>query len=228
MNMKKKNTSITPQYYEFLKLVAANNNREWFQAHKEVFNEEVYEPFKSLTEEVIGLMQQEDPQIQIDFKQAAFRFYRDTRFSVDKSPYKLWMGAVVNRVGRKNTRYPELYFQFGPGENFIATGLYRPDKETLNTIRTAIAQNPDAFKAVITDKAVYEFFPEGFQGDKNKRLPHKDWMQLAKDCPYILNKQFYTIRYYTPQDIMRPGLAAFIVAHYRALEKFNQWLLGLY
>jgi len=218
---------ITPQYYNFLKEVAANNNRDWFKAHKEQFDETVFLPFKALTETVIEKMQKIDSEIHINFKQAAFRFYRDTRFSADKSPYKLWMGAAVSRIGRKNTQYPELYFQFGPGENFIATGLYRPDKETLYQIRSKIAENPKEFEAVLNDKTFLKIFPDGIQGERNKRLPVKEWQQLAEKYPVVLNKQFFAVNFYSPDDIMRPDLADFIIAHYKATEVFNQWLFAI-
>jgi uncharacterized protein (TIGR02453 family) len=226
--MKNNSNIITPQYYNFLMEVAANNNRDWFKAHKEQFDVTVFLPFKVLTETVIEKMQRIDSKIQINFKQAAFRFYRDTRFSPDKSPYKLWMGAAVSRIGRKNTKYPELYFQFGPGENFIATGIYRPDKDTLYHIRSKIAENPEEFEAVIKDKTFLKMFPDGIQGERNKRLPVKAWQQLAEKHPVILNKQFFAVNFYRPEYIIRPGLADFIVAHYKATEVFNQWLLNLY
>jgi len=220
------NNYIDKSFYDFLKEVAANNNREWFKLHKDRYEKYVFLPFKAITERVINLMQQIDPAIQIDFKKSTFRFYRDTRFSKDKSPYKLWMGAAVSREGRKNTRYPEIYFQLGPGENFIAAGLYRPDKETLYKIRQKITDNPKAFEAAVTHPDVYQFFPDGFQGEKNKRLPVKQWQMLAKVNPFILNKQFYTIRYYTPEKIInQENLPEFIVAHYQAVHRFNEWLL---
>ncbi len=219
---------ITPQFYEFIKDIAANNNREWFNERKKRFETDVFMPFKELTEQVISLMQQIDPEIQIDYKQAAFRFYRDTRFSKDKSPYKLWMGAAVSREGRKNTRYPEIYFQFGPGENFIAGGLYRPDKETLYRIREKIAKNPEEFEAILYDKDILKQFPDGFKGERNKRLPVKHWQELSKTYPFLLNKQFYTIMHYIPQEILeKADLPAFIVQHYKAMQKFNDWLLAI-
>ena len=222
--MKKKH--ILPQFYELFKLLAANNNREWFMEHKNEFEKYVFMPFKRLTEEVIFLMQRIDPAIHIIYKDAAFRFYRDIRFSQDKSPYKLWMGAVVNRIGRKNTRYPEVYFQFGPGENFIAVGLYRPDKETLFKIRKKIAAQPDVFQHVNEDKFFRSFFPEGIQGEKNKRLP-KEWMSVAEKQPLLYNKQFYAIKYFTPDEIVNTDLARLIVSHYQAMHLFNDWLMDL-
>jgi len=214
---------ITDNYYQFFKQLAANNNRDWFHVHKDSYQADVLTPFTKLTENVIEKTRTLYPAISIMYKDAAFRIYRDTRFSKDKTPYKLWMGAVVNPIGRKNTQFPEIYFQFGPGENFIAAGLYRPDKETLQKIRLAIANNPDAFNLIIKDPKMRKFFPEGILGERNKRLP-KELMKIADKQPFILNKQFYTIAYYTPEDIMRNDLVDFIVAHYQAMEKFNEWL----
>ncbi|HFX17823.1 MAG TPA: DUF2461 domain-containing protein [Flavobacteriales bacterium] len=219
--------SLTPEYFNFLKELAANHNREWFQTNKNRFEQHVSAPFTALTQNVIYLMQQIDPQINIDYKQAAFRFYRDTRFSADKSPYKLQMSAVVSRMGRQNTHYPEVYYQFGPGDNFIAVGLYRPDKDTLTKIRQAITEHPQAFDEMIQQPDILKYFPNAWQGERNKRLLNKQWQQLAKQQPYLLNKQFYAITHYSPQDLLCPDLPQFIVAHYQSAHAFNEWLLKL-
>ncbi len=225
--MKHLSPTLQPCFFDFFVKLAANNNRDWFQAHKNMFQRQVFEPFKSLTEAVIERMQGIHPDIYIKYKEAAFRIYRDTRFSKDKTPYKLWMGAVVNPVGRKNTRYPELYFQFGPGENFIAVGLYRPDKEILTRIRNDMALRPENFALINENPDFRNFFSEGFQGQRNKRLPQQTWTKAAVKNPFILNKQFVAIRYYSPEEILRPDLVDFIVAHYRAAQPFNEWLYDL-
>jgi uncharacterized protein (TIGR02453 family) len=199
-------------------------NRDRFKSHKAVFERDVLLPFRELTEQVIQGIYRLDPSIHIDFKQAAFRIHRDTRFSKDKSPYKLWMGAVVSREGRKNTRWPEIYFQLGLHTNFIGAGLYRPDKETLNKIRYAIAENPGKFRAVLTDAEMLEYFPGGITGERNKRLPDKYLMEVSRECPYVLNKQFITFRSYPRERFIQPGIAGFIVAHYKAMAKFNAFL----
>ncbi len=217
---------ITSEFYNFFKDLAANNNREWFNAHKEKYTEHVFNPFKSLTENVIKKMSDIDPNIQITYKDAAFRIYRDIRFSADKSPYKLWMGAVVNRIGRKNSSFPEIYFQFGPGENFIAGGLYQPDKEILYKIREYIARHPKTFDKINNDEILRKYFPEGFQGERNKRLT-KEWMKIADQQAFILNKNFYTFRKYRPEEIMIKNLDEFIVSHYQAMQKWNSFLIKL-
>ncbi len=218
---------MTEAYYRFFKQLAANNNRDWFQAHKDEYLSNVFTPFKALTEEVIVRMNDIDPNIQITFKESAFRIYRDVRFSKDKSPYKLWLGAVVGRKGRKNTQYPEIYFQFGYEQNFIGAGLYRPDKTTLQNIRTAIADDPQAFDEILHDKEMLKYFPKGIQGECNKRLS-KEWMAVAAKQAYILNKQFFTYKELSKQEVIsKSNLALFITKHYLAMQRWNQFLIEI-
>ncbi len=218
---------ITPAYYRFFEELERHMNRDWFKAHKDVFERDVFYPFKELTERVIEKSREIDPGIQLDFKQAAFRIYRDTRFSNDKSPYKLWMGAAVSRMGRKNTMYPEIYFQFGLHQNFIAGGLYRPDKQVLFKIRQAIHEHPEIMDEIHHDQQLRKFFPEGLQGERNKRLPYKEWMETAKRQPFILNKNFYTFKTLDRNEVMRPDLDNFIVDHFGAMEKWNRFLMDV-
>ena len=226
--MRNNKTYIQPNFYHFFEELTVNNNRDWFKLQKYYYESAVLTPFKALTEEVISQMQEIDSYIKIDFKQAAFRLYRDIRFSEDKSPYKLWMGAVVSREGRKNTMMPEIYFQFGPEANFIAAGLYRPDRQTLYKIRNAIALNPDQFRKIKSDKKLNSFFPNGIQGLRNKRLPNKNWQVMAQNCPLLLNKQYYAVNYYSSDEIVNKlNLPQFIVSHYKAFKSFNDWLTSV-
>ncbi len=219
---------ITQAYYDFFDALKENMNRDWFKARKAEFETAVKEPFEQLVEEVISRMREIDPEIRIGYKEAAFRIYRDTRFSKDKSPYKLWMGAVVSRIGRKNRQFPEIYFQFGSEENFIGAGLYCPSKEMLSEIRSYIAANPDEIEAINNDPLMRRYFPKGLQGERNKRLPGKEWMQIARQQPLILNKQFYTYKTLERKDVIdNPDLAVQILAHYLAMDKFNSLIFKI-
>ena len=216
-------------FFDFFDRLAANMNREWFNAHKDIYRQNVYEPFYELTSRCLQLARAEiDPAIPADPRQAMFRIYRDTRFSADKSPYKLWMGAVVSRGGRKNSRWPELYFQFGHERNFIAGGLYRPDKEILARIRTAIATDPARIDRINNNGRLRRFFPGGLLGERNKRLPTKEWMQIARHQPFILNKQFYTYKEIPRSEILQiDDLARWIVDHFHAMQPWNDFLTEL-
>ena len=91
---------MDPILFEFLKDLQTNNNREWFQANKDRYNQAKF-AFESFINELIPKIREIDPLVDmITAKDCVFRIYRDVRFSGDKSPYKTNMGAYIARGGK--------------------------------------------------------------------------------------------------------------------------------
>ncbi len=217
-------TTLSKHFVSFFKELASNNDRDWFQANKSRFEEHVKVPFEALTTEVIGLMKKLDPEIKKEAKDCVFRIYRDTRFSKDKTPYKLHMSSVVGRGGRKDHTYPGVYFQIGIDGVAIAGGSWAPDKDRLTRIRTAIAADPKRFRKILDNKKFKQTFGS-MDGEKNKIIP-KEFQAAGELVPEIYNKSFhYWTEYKTQKDVMRPDLAKFIVDHFKIAHEFNAFLL---
>lgn len=99
---------------DFLKLLAANNNREWFHIHKSEYIR-VQSDFESLLGEVIVRLSLFDESIaHIHPAECTYRIYRDTRFSADKSPYKNHIGGYINARGKKSN-HCGYYIHLEPG-----------------------------------------------------------------------------------------------------------------
>src|SRR4051812_11704375 len=79
---------FSPEAMQFFRGLARNNNREWFQPRKAVFDEHVKQPMHALVEAVNAGMRPFAADYVTDPAKAVYRFYRDTRFSKDKTPYK--------------------------------------------------------------------------------------------------------------------------------------------
>jgi uncharacterized protein (TIGR02453 family) len=77
---------ITAGAFEFYEELQDNNNREWWQEHRDRYQSLVKEPLASLLEEL-------EPRFGPG---KLFRPNRDIRFSEDKSPYKTAQGAVAS------------------------------------------------------------------------------------------------------------------------------------
>src|SRR6266704_984434 len=95
--------------FKFLKDIAKNNNREWFEKNKHVdlqakssFEDFLVEMHKELLKFDEGLAS-------LNPRKIAFRIYRDIRFSKDKRPYKVNMGAGFSPNG-KMEQEPGYYF----------------------------------------------------------------------------------------------------------------------
>lgn len=205
---------FTQDYNEFLKELAANNDRDWFKARKKRYEASVKEPFKAFVADLIEAIGEHEPETKkLLPKTAIYRIYRDTRFSKDKTPYKLYNSAVVSPYGRKSMDYPGLYFQFGAGELWIGGGSYMPPKEELHNIRQSMSEQPDRVRKLLSDSVFVKRFGE-IRGDKNKRIP-KEFKEAHQDLPLIANKQFYFMAEYDDESIiLREDLIDFVVQHY--------------
>ena len=216
--------TLTKHFSAFFKELAGKNDREWFNANKDRFEEHVKAPFEKLTADVITLMKKLDPQIMVEAKDCVFRIYRDTRFSNDKTPYKTHMSAVVGRGGRKDHSYPGVYYQIGVDGVAIAGGCWEPDKDRLTRIRAVIAANPKRIRKILDNKKFKETFGN-LGGDKNKIIP-KEFQKAGELVPEIYNKSFhYWTEYKAQKDVQRDDLAKFIVDHYKVAKEFNAFLV---
>src|SRR3954471_498251 len=87
-------TAFPAEGLHFLKRLKRNNNRDWFNANKETYEQYVKQPMQDLVEILAGEFDKFAPEIQASPKVSLYRIYRDTRFSKDKSPYKTHVAAV--------------------------------------------------------------------------------------------------------------------------------------
>ena len=133
------------QVIDFLTQLERNNNREWFNAHKEEYRA-AQQRFDKLAEQVIiGISTFDQSVAGLTAKDCTYRIYRDTRFSADKSPYKCHMGAFICPEGKKSG-YAGYYLQVGPHEdgypcgNMLAAGHYTFEPQVLRIIREGHSQ----------------------------------------------------------------------------------------
>src|SRR5688572_31206626 len=114
------------QILKFLKAIAKNNNRDWFEKNKLTYLE-VKSQFEDFLETFHSeLIKVDETLASLNPRKQGFRIYRDVRFSKDKRPYKVNMGAGFSPRG-KMEQEPGFYIHIEPGKSFIAAGLYMPD-----------------------------------------------------------------------------------------------------
>ena len=96
---------FTPALFEFLRELADNNNREWFQDNKARYERDVRDALVQFVADFGDRLHEISPHMVADPKLSVgsiFRIYRDVRFSKDKSPYKTNAGMHFrHEVGRE-------------------------------------------------------------------------------------------------------------------------------
>ena len=134
--------------FEFLRGLAANNEKAWFEANRATYESAVRDPVAVLTGAVTTELTHRGVPLEGDVKRSAFRIHRDVRFSKDKRPYKTHAGVVWYRQGSGKNGAGVLYFHLDPEGCFAAAAFYRPEPEVLDSIRERIRVHPDRFAAV--------------------------------------------------------------------------------
>jgi len=178
-----------PEAFTFLRQLKRNNNREWFIAHKNIYELKVQAPMTELVMALGHALRQPAPEFLVDPKRAIYRIYRDIRFSPDKSPYKTHVAAIFVPRGVPKKTGACLYFHIEPAEVLIAGGVYMPDPATLRALRRHIAANWEDLLAITNERKFKKVFGN-LQGERLIRPPSG----FPADHPAIevlRQKQFY-------------------------------------
>jgi uncharacterized protein (TIGR02453 family) len=176
MNVEKKlQTADAPPYFrpealKFLRSLARNNDRDWFQPRKEVFESELKQPMLALARRINDAMLDFAPDHVRPAEKCVFRIYRDTRFSADKTPYKTHVAAWWLRAGLEKTSGGGFYLQVSAKDVCIAAGVYMPEREQLLRIRTWLLTHHAELRKLLKDRRLKKRFAE-FEGWPLTRPP---------------------------------------------------------
>lgn len=187
-----------PVIFQFLNNISANNNREWFNMHKDEY-QLAYTEFEKFLAKVIARISLFDPSIRgIQPKDCTYRIYRDTRFSADKTPYKTHIGGYINAKGKKSN-HCGYYLHIEAGKCMLAGGSLCLPSNILKAVRQSIFDNIDEFVSIVEDPAFKKYFPiigEDFIKTAPKGFP-KDFKYIKYlqcrqyTCAYMIPDNFY-------------------------------------
>jgi len=121
-----------PEAFKFFAQLAKNNNRDWFQSHKDVYERACRAPMKALMAAI-------DPPLGAGWMS---RINNDMRFNRDRDPYKTRVEASVKGF----------YLSVGAQGMYVGTGIYKPEPPVLRQLREAIAADASGRKlqAIVT------------------------------------------------------------------------------
>lgn len=207
---------------DFLELLKVNNNRDWFQANKKMYDAAKLE-MEAFVDNLIPQIAAFEPSVKyVTAKECMFRIFRDVRFSKDKSPYKTNMGAWITKGGRKSPG-PGYYLHIQPGESMLAGGVYMPEPDQLKKIRQEIYYNADEFKAILGNSSSKKYFDSLSDWDKQKLAPR----DFPKDFPDIdlLKYRHYTVAYMlSDKQLVSKDFAKLVVKVFSLMQPLNAFL----
>ncbi|MBE9461521.1 DUF2461 domain-containing protein [Dyadobacter subterraneus] len=199
--MSKEQQYIPASSLDFLKVLRENNNRDWFNVHKDEFIEQ-----QAFVEEFAGLLLNELNKHDLietpSGKKILHRIYRDTRFSKEKIPYKTnWSGSFTRATKQRRGGY---YFHIEPGNSFVAGGFQGPNAEDLKRIRDEISFDPAPLRKILNSKPFKDTFGT-LQGEQVKTTP-KGFGKNDPSIELLRFKQFLLIKRFSDDQVLSGSL----------------------
>jgi len=217
----------------FLRGLARNNRKAWFEAHRADYEELVKAPMRELIEEMDVRFPRFAPELVGDPRRSMFRIYRDVRFSKDKSPYKTHAACWFyhrdgsHAVGSEATGGGAgFYFQIAPGKSFMGGGMWMPPRNALTRLRESIAENPDRFEKVVTERRVVRRFGGLSDEAVLRRVPRG----YAADHPaarWLRFQSFIIGRWLSDGQAISARLPAQLEADFRLIVPLVRWINGV-
>jgi len=149
---------------QFLWGLALNNERSWFEAHREEYEKALRIPFQSLSKETAAIMNDRFPDK--DFTLHIARIYRDARRLFGRGPYKdhLWF-SLKQTSGLLCG--PMFWFEIGAAEFSYGVGFYSATPLQMEAFRKSVEANPAKLERLALQLNEQDKFR--LEGDEYKR-----------------------------------------------------------
>lgn len=181
----------------FLDGIKKQNSREWFTEHKEEYNAVRADFEEGISAAILRISEFDSSVKHLTVKDTTYRFYRDTRFSTDKSPYKTHLGAYIAAHGKK-AFHGGYYIHLEPGHCLVSCGNYWLPTNILTSCRNEIMANIDQWRKIVESKTFVETF--GHPGGNNWDSPKGFGLESLKTAPSGFPRDYEFIQYIRMKD----------------------------
>ena len=191
---------------KYLRVLMANNNREWYWEHKAEYDA-VRADFEEGVQLALGRIAAFDGTIaHLSVKDCTYRFNRDTRFSPDKSPYKNHLGAYIAAHGKK-ALHGGYYLHLEPDHCMVACGNYWLPTNILTACRNEIMANTDEWLKCVENKTFRKYYGSNAINSTEHPLDVASWdqpqgfgIERLKTCPSGFPRDWNHIEYLRMKD----------------------------
>ncbi len=213
----------TQTIMDYLTALAANNDREWYHAHKADYKA-ANALFEQLVQELIyGIGTFDNSVLHNVPKELTFKLVRNTRFSHDKSPYNPSFRAHISSQGKLPIPVG-YYIMLKPnGGTFLGGGLFADMFANATAmVRDYISAHPDEWNDTITDAAFNKYFT--VKGTALKNVP-AGYDKNNPQAEYLKFKSWY-VEYFIPDEDACDGekLIQTSLEVFKAMKPFNDYL----
>jgi uncharacterized protein (TIGR02453 family) len=213
---------FTPAAISFLRALKRNNDRDWFKARKDRYEQLLRGPMIALIERLAVDFRAFAPDLVAHSNTSLYRIYRDTRFSENKAPLKTHVAAVFPCRSLPKHQGAGLYLEVAPTWVWIGGGMYAPDTAQLQAVREHIAANLRRFLTIVESPAFRRSVgPLG--GERLQRVPRG----FPRDHPaaeYLKHRQFLAAREFPARFAASPAFYRGVLNVFRHVAPLIRFL----
>lgn len=218
---------FTTEVFRFLRELAENNNREWWEDNKGRYVEVIREPALDFIADFGRRLAEISPHFGADTRTnggSLMRPYRDVRFSKDKTPYKTNVGIQFRHLQGKDVHAPGFYVHIEPRRCFVGVGMWTPEAAVAATIRQAINDDPRGWATAAHSplfKAAWTI--DGSRDSSLKRLPPG----LDPNHPHVEDlrlRSFMAGARLTQHDVTSPTFGDDLTERFKKSAPFARFL----
>jgi uncharacterized protein (TIGR02453 family) len=206
---------FAPEGLRFLRGLARNNNRDWFNERKPVYEAEVKRPMLAVIDAVTGAMMDFAPGHVRAPESIMMRIYRDTRFSKEKLPYKTHVAAWWVHDGLRKTSGAGFYLHVSGKQVEIAAGAFMPDTEQLLAIRRYLMEHHEEYRKLAQSRGLRRLLKDEVRGVPLSRSP-KGFPAEHPAAVLYRQKRWGFSASLEPEMAMKPEFATMVASYFRA------------
>ena len=222
---------FAPRAVAFLRELAGNNRREWFEDNRDRYETDLRAPMRDFVESLDVRLAGTVPEIVGDPKRSVFRIHRDIRFSKDKSPYKTHAACwFFHRRSSKSVGQgsPDggaagFYFHLEPRRSLVAGGMWMPPRPQLDRIRERIVEDQRGFERALAGAAFKKWFGALNEEHMLLRLP-RGYAEGHPAWRWLRYQSFTASAPLAAREVTSPRLLDTVMERFLALAPLVRWL----
>ena len=175
-------TGFTDETVDFMWGIRFNNERTWFEAHKDVYLTQFYQPMRELSAELYDFIREKRPDYGLI--STVTRISRDARRRHGRGPYKESLWFSVEQPSEQWTAHPTLWFELSPDGWYCGMGYYMPKPLTMAKLRARIDRDPKTMEALT----------RRLNGQQELTLETEDYKRPRAAAPSPLLEPWYKVK----------------------------------
>lgn len=217
---------IDPRLFPFLRNLAQNNNKAWFDEHRAEYKglrQEFTHFLRDMAEGIAFF----DPAVRLRLDDPkvvkVFRVNRDVRFSKDKSPYKTNISGTIGALPGEGTR-PLYYLSIEPDASMVGGGIYMPSSPALQKIREKVDVDHQSLEKILNSERFSRAFPQGLTRQGALKTAPRGYSVGHPAIELLRLKSFAAMHTFTDGEVVQKDFADEVLEHFEALSDLNDYL----